>query len=109
MNKIKPNSTRAEDWTRFLAAVGRLIAIWPTLVAVWPIVHDVLHTGKNIVVEEARRWGLEIRPSKWEWLNWNPQVRTSRTDETVEAYHEHVADLEAELARLRLEIEKLTA
>ena len=45
---VEPNSTRKEDWTRF----GQALLL-------------VLHTGKNIVVEEARRWGVEIRPSKW--------------------------------------------
>ena len=45
---VEPNSTRREDWVRFGAAL--LL---------------VLHTGKNIIVEEARRWGIELRPSKW--------------------------------------------
>ena len=47
-SNVKPNSTRSEDWSRFAAAL--LL---------------VLHTGKNIIVEETRRWGIEIRPSKW--------------------------------------------
>ena len=45
---VAPNSTRKEDWSRF----GQALLL-------------VLHTGKNIVVEEARRWGVELRPSKW--------------------------------------------
>ena len=49
----KPNSTRAQDWSRFLNALSSYDVL------------DILHTGKNILVEEARRWGSEIRPSKW--------------------------------------------
>lgn len=45
---VAPNSTRKEDWLRF-----------------WDAILLVLHTGKNIIVEEARRWGIELRPSKW--------------------------------------------
>lgn len=66
---IQPNSTRKEDWTRFTVAVLKLVTVvvpvWDTLKVLWPFVHEVLHTGKNIVVEEARRWGVELRPSKW--------------------------------------------
>jgi hypothetical protein len=43
----QPHSTRREDWARFGAALL-----------------NVLHTGKNILVEEARRHGFELRPSK---------------------------------------------
>ena len=49
----KANSTREEDWARFWAALKSADVL------------DILHTGKNIVVEEARRWGIELRPSKW--------------------------------------------
>ena len=50
---VQPNSTRREDWKRFRAALKSLDVL------------DILHTGKNIFVEEARRWGVELRPSKW--------------------------------------------
>ena len=66
---IEPNSTRTEDWARFTKAVIKLVTIvipmWDMLKTLWPHVLEVLHTGKNIPVEEARRWGVEIRPSKW--------------------------------------------
>jgi len=66
---IKPNSTRSEDWTRFMKAAVKLVTVvvpmWAALKSLWPYVLEVLHTGKNIPVEEARRWGFEIRPSKW--------------------------------------------
>lgn len=61
---VEPNSARQEDWLRF----------WLALCGVSPEVRHsnlilnyvgvVLHTGKNIIVEEARRWGVELRPSK---------------------------------------------
>jgi hypothetical protein len=59
---IEPNSTRAEDWTRFGNALLDLLV--KPLAALIGAVLDVLHTGKNILVEEARRWGFELRPSK---------------------------------------------
>lgn len=59
------NSTRREDWTRFwLALTGRSDEVRSTI----PVLNYVLlllHTGKNILVEEARRHGVELRPSKW--------------------------------------------
>jgi len=69
MTTIAANSTRAEDWLRFGKAVTNLVMVWPPFwaacKAVWPYLHEVLHTGKNVIVEEARRHGVELRPSKW--------------------------------------------
>ena len=42
-------TSRKDDWSRFIAALLSLDVM------------DVLHTGKNIIVEELRRWGFEIR------------------------------------------------
>jgi hypothetical protein len=42
-------TTRKEDWTRFWDALRGLDFL------------DILHTGKNIVVEELRRLGLKVR------------------------------------------------
>lgn len=42
-------TTRKEDWSRF----GRAIADLDFF--------EILHTGKNIVVEELRRWGFTVR------------------------------------------------
>jgi len=59
---MQANSTRREDWLRFWKAITgesdeqRHYLNYVLL---------VLHTGKNIIVEEARRHGWELRPSKW--------------------------------------------
>ena len=94
---ITPNSTRVEDWARFSKALLSLIVVWPPFwaacKAVWPYLHEVLHTGKNIVVEEARRWGFEIRPSKWQW------VASLKPPKPAVSDWEHSADLEAERSR----------
>lgn len=62
---IAANSTRAEDWSRFVRA---LCGVSDERRHACPILNYILlvgHTGKNIIVEEARRWGFELRPSKW--------------------------------------------
>lgn len=58
------HSTRAEDWTRFLRAICGISEDRHSN-PILDYVLSVLHTGKNIIVEEARRWGFELRPSKW--------------------------------------------
>lgn len=54
------NTTRRADWTRFLMALlGRTEDRHSN-----PVLDYILtigHTGKNIIVEEARRWGFELR------------------------------------------------
>ena len=54
------NSTRVEDWSRFIVAVRALAGSIPK--GTWDAFLEVLHTGKNIFTEEARRWGWETRP-----------------------------------------------
>ena len=44
------NSTRVEDWSRFIVAVRAFAGSIPK--GTWEAVLEVLHTGKNIVVEE---------------------------------------------------------
>lgn len=64
---VGANSTRSEDWGRFIKALAGVPwkPLYAAVVASWPAILEVLHTGKNIIVEEARRWGFEIRPSKY--------------------------------------------
>lgn len=59
------HSTRREDWLRFWKAItGESDEVrHPNPVLNYILL--VLHTGKNIIVEEARRHGWELRPSKW--------------------------------------------
>lgn len=47
-------TTRKDDWTRFLMAIKNLDFL------------DILHTGKNIGVEELRRWGFTVRGKRCE-------------------------------------------
>jgi len=42
-------TSRKEDWVRFIDAVSRLHFF------------DILHTGKNLIVEELRRLGFKVR------------------------------------------------
>lgn len=52
-------TTRAEDWKRFGAA---LVMLPIGIMAAFSMgVLKILHTGKNIIVEEARRHGVELR------------------------------------------------
>lgn len=41
-------TTRKDDWKRFCSAIRFLS------------VKGILHTGKNIVFEELRRWGFKV-------------------------------------------------
>ena len=64
-NDMSNCTSRKDDWKRFSVAVLKLVTVvvpmWDALKTLWPHVAEVLHTGKNIVVEELRRWGLVVR------------------------------------------------
>jgi len=62
---VRPNSTRQEDWSRFVAALSGTSSEVRHSNAYLNYILLVLHTGKNVIVEEARRHGIELRPSKW--------------------------------------------
>lgn len=61
---VQANSSRAEDWGRFLRAICGVSAERRHSCPVLNYILLVGHTGKNIIVEEARRHGFELRPSK---------------------------------------------
>lgn len=58
------HTTRRDDWQRFACALLGYPEPRRHRNPVLNYVLLVLHTGKNIVVEEARRQGFELRPSK---------------------------------------------
>jgi len=62
--EVVPNSTRAEDWGRFVRAIAGTSTERRHSCPVLNYVLLLGHTGKNIIVEESRRWGFELRPSK---------------------------------------------
>lgn len=62
---MQANSTRREDWLRFWKAITGESDERRNPNPYLNYILLVLHTGKNIIVEEARRHGWELRPSKW--------------------------------------------
>ncbi len=62
---VNSNTGRRDDWTRFgTALIARNMDRRRAANPVLNYVLKVLHTGKNIIVEEARRWHVELRPRK---------------------------------------------
>jgi len=59
-----PNSTRREDWLRFVHAITGTSSERRHPCPILNYVLLVGHTGKNILVEEARRHGFELRWDK---------------------------------------------
>ncbi len=63
---VQANTERAQDWMRFgTALIGRNQDRRRAASSALNYVLKILHTGKNVIVEEARRWHVELRPSKW--------------------------------------------
>lgn len=59
------NTSRKDDWTRFLLALIGDPMAGEKLRHTNPVINYFLtvgHTAKNIWIEEARRWGWELNP-----------------------------------------------